>query len=94
MNYGFKSMETTKSVDVLFTIFRTRFSSGMNFRAFRARESTKFFLSLVFYDLQVANESGLNMYNIVFVTPINGSFFKGTLMQIWKFHYMFGFIHK
>ena len=54
----------------------------MNFRAFRARESTKFFLSLVFGDLQVANESGLNIYNTVLVTPINGSFFKGTLMQI------------
>ena len=66
----------------------------MNFRALRARESTKFFLSLVFDDLQVANESGLNMCNTVLVTPINGLFFKGTLMQIWKFHYMFGFIHK
>ena len=75
-------METAESVDVLFTIFRTRFSSGMNFRAFRARESTKFFLSLVFGDLQVANESGLNIYNTVLVTHINGSFFKGTLMQI------------
>ena len=66
----------------------------MNFRALRARESTKFFLSLVFDDLQVANESGLNMCNTVLVTPINGPFFKGALMQIWKFHYMFGFIHK
>ena len=43
------------------------------------------------------NESGILLKNHVFQTNTTSHFYenvKGTLMQIWKFHYMIGFILK